>query len=182
MRGSQAAVAGGLAIIVLTCFIGRGALDQPKTRRFDPAGMVIAALLAALAAVILFDMSRLTLTSTYGVGPKMMPIVIAVGIAILAVANLIMALRGGLPARESADPKTIFLILGGLVALIALIGLGGGFIPAITVLFAATSAAFGRRALLADLAIGFALGVVAYLMFAKLLTLSLPAGPLERLL
>ena len=157
-------------------------MDQPRTRRFDPAGIVIAALLAALAAVILFDMSRLTLTSTYGVGPKMMPIVVAIGIAVLALANLAIALSGGLPERESADPRAIFLILGGLVALIALIGFGGGFIPAITVLFAATSAAFGRRALLADLAIGFALGLVAYLMFVKLLTLSLPAGPLERLL
>ena len=157
-------------------------MDQPQARRFDPAGIVIAAMLAALAAVILFDMSRLTLTSTYGVGPKMMPIVVAIGIAVLALANLAIALSGGLPEREGADPRAILLILGGLVALIALIGLGGGFIPAITVLFAATSAAFGRRALLADLAIGFALGVVAYLMFAKLLTLSLPAGPLERLL
>jgi putative tricarboxylic transport membrane protein len=156
-------------------------LDQPQTSRFDPAGFVIAALLAALAALILFDMSRLTLTSTYGVGPKMMPIVIAIGIAILAVANLVMALQGGLPARESADPRAILLILGGLVALIALIGLGGGFIPAITILFATTSTAFGRRAFLADLAIGFGLALVAYLMFDKLLTLSLPAGPLERL-
>ena len=31
-------------------------------------------------------------------------------------------------------------------------------------------------------AIGFALGVGAYLMFSKLLSLSLPMGPLERLL
>ena len=67
------------------------------------------------------------------------------------------------------------------MALIALIGLGGGFIPAITILFAATSTAFGRRAFLADVAIGFGLSLVAYLMFDKLLTLSLPAGPLERL-
>ena len=33
-----------------------------------------------------------------------------------------------------------------------------------------------------NLAIGFALGLVAYLLFAKLLALTLPAGPLERLL
>ena len=65
--------------------------------------------------------------------------------------------------------------------MIVLIGIGGGFIPAITILFAATAAAFGRRAILADLAIGFVLGTGAYLMFAKLLSLSLPMGPLERL-
>ena len=156
-------------------------MDQPHAKRIDPAGIVITALLAILAAVIMFDMNRLTLTSTYGVGPKMMPIVVAIGIAVLAVANLVIALRGGLPERESADPRAIILILSGLAALIALIGLGGGFIPAITVLFATTATAFGRRAFLTDLGIGFVLGLVAFLMFNKLLTLSLPAGPIERL-
>ena len=44
-------------------------------------------------------------------------------------------------------------------------------------------AAFGRRAFLADLADRLrASRVVIYLLFAKLLTLSLPAGPLERLI
>ena len=52
----------------------------------------------------------------------------------------------------------MLLILGGLAALIAIIGLGGGFILATAMLFATTSPAFGRRALLADLAIGFVLG------------------------
>jgi putative tricarboxylic transport membrane protein len=135
-----------------------------------------------LAAVILWDMSRLQITSVYGVGPKAMPIVIAAGLALLSIGNLVMALRGKLPDRESADPKAILLILGGLAALIALIGLGGGFIPATAILFATTSAAFGRKAFLADLAIGAGLGVVIFLLFDKLLTLSLPAGPLERLL
>jgi putative tricarboxylic transport membrane protein len=49
-------------------------------------------------------------------------------------------------------------------------------------LFAATARGFGRRALLVDLLIGLALGLVVYLMFTKLLTLALPQGPLERLI
>jgi putative tricarboxylic transport membrane protein len=69
-----------------------------------------------------------------------------------------------------------------LAALIAIIGLGGGFIPATAVLFAATATAFGRRAIHIDLAIGLVLAIVVFLLFDKLLTLSLPAGPLERLL
>ena len=85
-------------------------------------------------------------------------------------------------AREGSDPKAIARILGGLAILIAIIGFGGGFIPATTILFAMTAAAFGRRAFLVDLAIGFVLAFVIYLMFDKVLTLSLPAGPLERLL
>ena len=155
-------------------------MDQ--SRRADPAGLVVAALLAASAAVLVWDASRIPVSQTYGLGPQAMPIVIAVGLGLLAIGNLVMALRGDMPERESADPGTFLLIMGGLAALIALIGLGGGFILATAVLFAATAAAFGRRALMTDFFIGLVLGLVVYLMFDKLLTLSLPAGPIERLL
>lgn len=155
---------------------------QITHKRFDPAGGIVALALALMAGVILWDMSQLQITSAYGVGPKMMPIVVACGLLVLAVANLVMALRGDMPPRESADPKAILLILGGLAALIAIIGLGGGFIPATAILFAATSAAFGRKAFIADLVIGFGLALLIFLIFDKLLTLSLPFGPLERLL
>ena len=111
-----------------------------------------------------------------------MPYVIAVGMAVLAAGNFRLAWRGDFPERESFDPKAIALILGGLAALIAIIGLGGGFIPATAILFAATATAFGRRAIHIDLAIGLVLGFVVFLLFDKLLTLSLPAGPIERLL
>ena len=154
---------------------------QSQERRFDPAGVVVAAILAVLAGVIIWDMTTLQITQTYGVGPKAMPIVVAAGLGLLSIGNIVMAFRGDFPEREQADHLPILLILGGLAAVIVLIGIGGGFIPAMTILFAATSAAFGRRAILTDLAIGFALGLGAYLMFAKLLSLSLPTGPLERL-
>jgi putative tricarboxylic transport membrane protein len=127
-------------------------------------------------------MSNLQITQTYGIGPKAMPIVVAAGLGLLAIGNVVLGLRGGFPEREQAAQLPILLILGGLTALIVLIGLGAGFIPAMTILFAATAAAFGRRAILADLAIGAVLGTAAYLMFAKLLSLSLPMGPIERLL
>ena len=152
------------------------------SRRVDAAGLVIALALAALAAVLLWDASRLQSNNPYGMGPHAMPIVIAIGLGMLAIGNLVEALRGDLPTRESADPKAVWLILGGLALLIAIIGLGGGFIPATTTLFVTTARAFGRRAILADLAIGFAMTTLIYLAFDRLLTLSLPAGPLERLL
>jgi putative tricarboxylic transport membrane protein len=155
---------------------------QSQHRRADPAGIVVAALLAVLAGLIIYDMTTLTITQTYGVGPKAMPIVVATGLILLAIGNLMLAFRGGFPEREQPAHLPIVLILGGLVAVIVLIGIGGGFIPAVTILFAATATAFGRRAILADLAIGFVLSTAAYLMFAKLLSLSLPMGPLERLL
>jgi putative tricarboxylic transport membrane protein len=148
-------------------------------RRVDPAGIVVAVILAALAVIILYDMSKLEIGQTYGVGPKAMPIVVATGLGLLAIGNLVLALRGAFPEREQAAHAPIVWILGGLLAVIALIGLGGGFIPSMAILFAATAAGFGRRAIISDLAIGAALAVVVYIVFAKILSLSLPSGPLE---
>ncbi|WP_229166344.1 tripartite tricarboxylate transporter TctB family protein [Bradyrhizobium altum] len=142
----------------------------------------MAAALAGLAAVLVWDASKLPSTTMYGMGPEAMPIVIAIGLVILAVGNLIDALRGNLPPRESMDPKPVWLIIGGLALLIAIIGLGGGFILATSALFVTTSAAFGRRAVAADTAVALVITTLIYLAFDKLLTLSLPAGPLERLL
>jgi putative tricarboxylic transport membrane protein len=156
--------------------------DQRAPRPFDPAGVVVACLLFVVATVIWWDTEALRITSVYGVGPKAVPYAVAIGLALLAIGNLVIAFSGPPPSRETLDPTAILLILAGLVALIVLIGLGGGFIPAAAILFAATSTAFGRRAPLTDLAIGVALGLLIFLMFDKVLTLALPEGPIERLL
>lgn len=158
-------------------------MNEPAARkRPEISALVVAAALFVAAIAIVVDANRLEITSTYGLGPKAVPFVIAAGLVLLGIGHVVMAFFGEWPEPEPGDPKAIFLILGGLAILIALIGLGGGFIPATTVLFAATSAAFGRRAILTDLAIGFVLAIVVFLIFDKLLTLSLPAGPIERLL
>ena len=151
-------------------------------RRVDVAGLVIALILLVLAGVVWWDMSKLQILSPYDLGPKVMPVIVSGCLALLAIGNGIGAFRGNLPARDSLDWKPIALILGGLASLIVLIGLGLGFMIGTALLFAATSSAFGRRAFVTDLAIGAVLAVLIYLLFAKLLTLSLPAGPLERLL
>jgi putative tricarboxylic transport membrane protein len=154
---------------------------QPP-RRADRAGIVIAALLAALALVLVLDARGLQSAAMYGMGPEAMPVVIAIGLALLAIGNFIDALRGNLPAREHADPVPVFLILVGLALLIAIIGFGGGFVLATSALFVTTSAAFGRRAIFADTVIALVMTTLIYLAFDRLLTLSLPTGPLERLL
>ena len=76
------------------------------------------------------DTHRLSMSSAYGLGPKAMPIIVAAGLAILAVGNGIMRVPGRpAGAARTLDWRAIILILGGLAALIALIGFGGGFIP-----------------------------------------------------
>jgi putative tricarboxylic transport membrane protein len=150
-------------------------------RRVDVAGLVIALILLVLAGVVWWDMTKLQILSPYDLGPKVMPIVVSACLVLLAIGNGIGALRGDLPPRDSLDWKPIILILGGLACLITLIALGGGFMIGTAILFATTSAAFGRRAFLTDLLIGAVIAVFIYVLFGKLLTLSLPAGPLERL-
>jgi putative tricarboxylic transport membrane protein len=152
-----------------------------ETAKVDRAGMAIAAGLLAVAAVILWDATSLP-APVYGIGPRAMPILVACGLILLAIGNAVMAWRGDFPEREDFDARALLLILGGFAALIAIIGLNGGFIPATTVLFAATATAFGRRAIVTDFVIGFVIAFVVYLMFSKVLSLSLPMGPIERLL
>jgi putative tricarboxylic transport membrane protein len=157
-------------------------MQAPAARRVDRAGLMIGAALLLVAGLIVYDASRLQITSTYGLGPCAVPTVVAGGLALLAIGNVVSAFTGGLPPRDEADPFAIWLILAGLAAMIAITGVGGGFILAMAVLFATTATAMGRRKPAADLAIGLALGLLVYLMFAKLLSLSLPAGPLESLI
>jgi putative tricarboxylic transport membrane protein len=156
--------------------------EKTTRRRPEIPALVVAAALFVTAAAIAIDANGLEITSTYGMGPKAVPFVIAAGLVLLGIGHVVMAFVGEWPEPEPGDAKAIFLILGGLAALIALIGLGGGFIPATTILFAATATAFGRRAIFTDLGIGLVLSIIVFLIFDKLLTLSLPSGPIERLL
>jgi putative tricarboxylic transport membrane protein len=151
-------------------------------RGVDRAGIVIALAMAVLAVVLVVDALRIQANVVYGLGPQAMPIIVAIGLAILAAGNLVNALSGGDAEPEDMDFRPVLLILAGLAMMVAIIGLGGGFIPAMTVLFATTATAFGRRAIVADLIIGVVIATVIYLAFSKLLTLGLPQGPLERLL
>jgi putative tricarboxylic transport membrane protein len=175
------ALPGGVAQRAARDQVGGLALQEARERKTDPAGLVIAGMLAVLAIVIAWDTSNLTLGSVYGVGPKAMPFIVAIGLAILAAGNFINGMKGDIPAREEIDNTAILRILGGLAALIAVIGFGGGFIIGTALLFAMTAAGFGRKAIFTDLGIGLVLATIVYLVFSKVLALALPAGPLENL-
>lgn len=152
-----------------------------RTRGIDRPALVVGILLLIVAAMVGYDASRQTITSNYGVGPAAMPYVVSAGLLILALAHFVVAMKDGLPRPDTADANALLWIVGGLIGLIACVALGGGFSIAVMIVFACTARGFGRRALLVDAAIGFVLGLGIFLVFAKLLTLLLPVGPLERL-
>lgn len=158
---------------------GPGAPRAP--RRPDRAALAIAAGLAAVAAVIFWQTSQMPVAAVYArVGPTTFPYVIATGLAALSVATAISALRGGFPEREADNAGPMLWIIAGLVAQMLLIGFTG-FSIATGVLFAFTARGFGRGPLWLTIPIGVVFAFFIWLIFARLLQLSLPAGPLEAL-
>jgi len=151
--------------------------------RPDKARLVIAAALAVLAAVIGWDALRLAAIPSYtAVGPAAFPTIISGGLALLAVANAIEALRGAEGEEERPRDEIVPMawVLAGLIGQIALLPFFG-FSIATGWLFAATARGFGRGPLWGHFLAGTALCFVIYVLFAKGLQLALPAGPLERL-
>lgn len=152
-----------------------------ETRRPDGAALVIALVLAGLAALIFWDVDRLGDVVGYSpVGPATVPQWIAFGLVGLAVWTAVAAFRRDFPEREHQEIAPVAWIIGGLAGQMLLLPTLG-FSIATGVLFAATARAFGKRQLWFSLPIGIAISLAVWLVFALLLQLSLPAGPLERL-
>jgi putative tricarboxylic transport membrane protein len=153
-----------------------------EPRRPDGAALAIAAGLAILAAVILWD--ALNLPASGGayarVGPKTFPIVVGIGLLALAVWTAFAAMRREFPEREEQHFPPMLWIVAGLAAQLLLLKLAG-FSIATGLLFAATAKAFGKGPLWMTIPIGIILSFAVWIVFARLLQLSLPAGPLENL-
>ncbi|NJS39743.1 MAG: tripartite tricarboxylate transporter TctB family protein [Rhodobacteraceae bacterium] len=147
----------------------------------DGAAFIIAGLLVAFGAVLLWDASLIPDKGGYaGIGPAAMPKVVGWGLIALAAATVAGAFKGRLAAVPRQNPVPLLLIGAGLIAQIALLH-PAGFALATGILFAATAAAFGKRNLLLTLPLGYALAFGIYGIFDGLLRLNLPGGWLETL-
>ncbi len=156
---------------------------QPGTgRRPDRAAFIIAALLAAFGALLLWDAGRLPQDGGYaGIGPAAMPKIVGWGLIVLATLTALSGMKRALADVPRQNPVPLLWIGGGVALQIALLHVIG-FVIATTILFAATARAFGERRSLIGLAVGFCLAVAVYGVFDRLLQLNLPAGPLETLI
>ena len=152
-------------------------------RRPERAAFVIAAMLAALGGLLVWDSSRIVNNAGYaGIGPGDVPWVIGMVLFGLAIATFISGLRGPIAAaRPKQEIAPILLILLGLgLQLILLKPLG--FTVASGLLFTCTAAAFGKRRLPLTLPVGLIFAFIVYALFDRILQLNLPAGPIETLL
>ena len=154
---------------------------QQAKRRPDRAALVIAAALAIVAVVIAWSTASHGAGANYArVGPTTFPYFIAAVFLGLSIWTAFEAFRGDFPEREHQEISPILWIVGGLVAQMLLLKVAG-FAIATGLLFAATARAFGRGPLWQTIPIGLVLSFVIWIIFAKGLQLSLPAGPLEQL-
>ncbi|SEQ27184.1 putative tricarboxylic transport membrane protein [Devosia sp. YR412] len=158
-------------------------LGEPNlSRRPDGAALFIALLLAAIAAVIIWQTSMMRVPPIQArVGPQVFPYVIAGGLILLAIGTALSAWRGQFPAREKDNYGPMLWIIGGLIGQMLLLG-WAGFSIGTAVLFAFTAKGFGRGPLWQTLPIGLVLSFVIWFIFSRGLQLSLPMGPLERLI
>ena len=152
-----------------------------EQRRPDRAALVIAVVLVAIAGTIFFDVARLKGMAGYSqVGPATIPDWIAFALVGLAIWTVIAAFRRDFPEREHQELGPVVWIVAGLIAQMLLLQ-AVGFSVATGVLFALTAAGFGKTKLWITLPVGIVLCLIIWLIFAGLLQLSLPAGPLEHL-
>ncbi|MHA7967852.1 tripartite tricarboxylate transporter TctB family protein [Rhizobium sp. CAU 1783] len=155
--------------------------SSTETRRPDGAALVIALVLAGLAALIFWDVARLSEVAGYSpVGPATVPKWIAFGLIGLSIWTAVAAFRRDFPEREHQEVAPVLWVIGGLAGQMLFLKTLG-FSIATGVLFAATAYAFGKRQLWITLPVGIVLSLFVWLVFALLLQLSLPAGPLEHL-
>jgi putative tricarboxylic transport membrane protein len=155
--------------------------EDPE-RRPQGAAFIIAAGLAGLAALILFDAAGLKQDGGYAcVGPADVPRLIAYALLALAVMTVVTGLKGNLPRPPRQAPAPVLWILGGLGLQLVLLHVVG-FVISGALLFGMTARGFGQRPLWKAVAVGLVLALIIYGLFDQLLQLNLPAGPLERLI
>ncbi len=167
----------------------------PKTTervRPDYAQYVVCVVMAAVGVFLLYD--ALTMPGGYAevdpVGPRFFPIVIGVGLLVMAVILAIAIPRGftgEADAGEDIDPdmpsdwRTVSLLIGLFVMLIVLVDPLGWAITS-ALFFAGCATVLGSRHYLRNIAIGVVLALASFYAFYSGLGIPLPAGILDGIL
>jgi putative tricarboxylic transport membrane protein len=161
--------------------------QPPSTHEAGPRPRTLAgigAALVALGAALWIDAAALPPPSVMGVGPSAAPRLVGLLLAGLGVAHFVSAwrLRGMALRVDRGNQRSLAWVMAALIGLIGVLQVGGGFVMGSAWLFVATARAFGERLRWPSVALGFGLSLAVYVFFTKVLSLALPAGPLERLL
>ncbi|MET7326005.1 tripartite tricarboxylate transporter TctB family protein [Streptomyces sp. NPDC005549] len=148
----------------------------------------VCALLLALGVLVLTDALTMDvdITQRGPVGPKTVPVVVGIGLLVIAALLAVDVLRGGrgeaeggedIDLSEPADWRTVLLLSGIFLGAAALIE-PAGFPVAGALLFWGAAFALGSRRVDRDPLIAAVLSLITYVVFDKLLGVPLPGGPL----
>ncbi|MFC8082930.1 tripartite tricarboxylate transporter TctB family protein [Streptomyces sp. NPDC057340] len=154
----------------------------------DHSELGVCALLLALGVLVLTDALTMDvdITQRGPVGPKTVPVVVGIGLLVIAALLAVDVLRGGrgeaeggedVDLSEPADWRTVLLLSGIFLGAAALIE-PAGFPVAGALLFWGAAFALGSRRVDRDPLIAAVLSLIAYVVFDKLLGVPLPGGPL----
>ncbi|SMO98434.1 tripartite tricarboxylate transporter TctB family protein [Paracoccus laeviglucosivorans] len=155
-------------------------MSTPTASRLHRPTLVIGIGLFAIAAITWHDAANMKIRASYGMGADAASYFISIFLGLLGLGHLISAFRRQTDP-EPSDWKAVLWVSLGLLSLIAALWFDLGFVLGSTLLFCFTARAFGRKALLADIVLGFVIATGIFLLFNKVLTLGLPMGPFERL-
>jgi putative tricarboxylic transport membrane protein len=158
-----------------------GSASAPAAR---PWGVGVAVIVFGL--VWIYGALSLTQASTYAVvGPGLFPALIGAALVVLGGLLLLAVARGERfepqetedadASRRPSGPAFWTTLAAGVIPIAVIRPLG--FPVAAAVTFALTARAFGSRRLALDLTVGLLLGLACWLLFARLLGLSLPGFP-----
>lgn len=146
------------------------------------------------AAVVGFATAAIPQSAYAKIGPAVVPWAITAGLVFFGALLLLQAFRGGWEHESGTalDLRSLAWLSAGLILNLVLIdgvSLGGttiiprvGFIIASTLMFLCTARAFGSGKPLRDGAIGFALAIIAYIGFDRVLGYQIGSGLIERFL
>lgn len=146
--------------------------------------LLLAVGVVTLALVVAYGTTEIPVSPLYSkIGPTVFPYMVVVGLALLGLALLVAALRGGWTqgddeAHMPPDFRALGWLLAGLLLNVALISFLG-FVIASILLFTCVARAFGSTRIGRDALIGAILALVTYLGFDRVLGFSIGAGILE---
>jgi putative tricarboxylic transport membrane protein len=133
----------------------------------------------ALGLFIGVETARLEVAPSHAaIGPTLFPFLIAGGLIVIGALVLREAFFGHIAHERGGfelDWLAVALVSAGLIAQLFLLETIG-WIPATTILFVATTRAFGSRRLMLDAVIGLVLASLAFVVFNYGLGLDLPVG------
>ncbi|MFJ8899029.1 tripartite tricarboxylate transporter TctB family protein [Streptomyces sp. NPDC102370] len=168
-----------------------GTPDAPHAFRswlHDRSELGVSVLLLALGVLVLTDALTMDvdITQRGPVGPRTVPVVVGIGLLVVAALLAVDVLRGGrgqaeagedIDLTEPADWRTVLLLSGVFLGTAVLIE-PLGFPAAGALLFWGAAFALGSRRADRDPLIAAVLSLFTYALFDKLLGVPMPGGPL----